>query len=446
MNLKRRLLVQLASLFSLLGLQGCGLNPLSPVFDSALKNTDSAPVAEFKPGRWAFIFEPGPEAVRKEETVKKIDRFWADFRVNKERLAWNSDPKIDRSFVTDWFSRHVHSFDPRLEWEAGGNKNGGSDLDISAAENIDLMPLLTTIVERAGNIPGWHFGCFRQPTPSDLVEQTYKARVRKDLPPFRALVKCNKSSGIDVTISSPNFVGTDRAEDLATAIVLSEIVLGEEAAEKWLNQFSTVQESLANVEPFDFTKEANNFSKSFEEQKASITSKRPKKSRWQIKYPDRVVLLTASKAAFKDSDKYERYRFSWMSPDAELAQAMSHSSRFFSEHFSALNEKFAYLHVISKPGDDIDNRRPDIEDALDKLLREKQLGSVVATGRGKPESYYFDLCLTDVEKAVPVLKNFCVAQKLPAKTWLRFYDLYWRNEWVKMLPSTPELKNPQDMW
>ncbi len=446
MNLKRRLLVQFAALFSLHGLQGCGLNSLSPSLDTASPNGDSAPVAEFKPGRWEFIFEPGPEAIRKEETLKKIDRFWADFKANKDKLTWTSDPKADKTLVGNWFSRHVHSFDPRLEWEAGGNKNGGSDLDISAAENIDLMPLLHTIIERAGNIPGWHFSCFRQPMRSDLVAEAYQARTRKQLPAYRASVTRSKHDGIDVAISSPRFIGSNRAEDLGTAMLLSEIVLGEEDAEKWVNDVSSSQAPLKSTVPFDYNKEAENFSKSFEEQKWSITSKRPKKYRWQIKYPDRVVLLTASKAAFKDSDKYERYRFSWMSPDAELAQAMSHSSRFFSEHFSALNEKFAYLHVISTPGDDTDNRRPDIEDALDKLLREKQLGSVVATGRGKPESYYFDLCLTDVEKAVPVLKNFCVTQKLPAKTWLRFYDLYWRNEWVKMLPTTPELKNPQEMW
>lgn len=447
MNLKRRLLVQFASLFSLLGLQGCGLNSLSPVFDSASTNDDSsAPVAEFKPGRWEFIFEPGPEAIRKEETLKKIDRFWADFKANKDKLTWTSDPKADKTLVGNWFSRHVHSFDPRLEWEAGGNKDGGSDLDMSAAENIDLMPLLNTIIERAGNIPGWHFSCFRQAMRSDLVTEAYRARTLKQLPAYQATIKRSKHDGIDVTINSPRFVGKDREEDMATAFLLTEIVLGEEDAEKWVNEVSSSQASLKGSVPCDYNREAENFSKSFVEQKRSITSKRPKKYRWQIRYPDRVVALMASKAAFRDSDKYDRYRFSWISPDAELAQAMSHSSRFFSEHFSALNEKFAYLHVVSKPGDDTDKRRSDIEDALDKLLREKQLGSVVATGRGKPESYYFDLCLTDVERAVPVLKNFCAAQKLPVKTWLRFYDLYWRNEWVKMLPSTPELKNPQDMW
>ncbi|MBP9090897.1 hypothetical protein KBI23_07690 [bacterium] len=227
MNLKRRLLVPAVALLSILGLQGCGLNPLSPAFDSALKNSDSAPVAEFKPGRWAFIFEPGPEANRKEETVKKIDRFWADFKANKDKLVWNSDPKIDRSFATDWFSRHVHSFDPRLEWEAGGNKNGGSDLDISAAENIDLMPLLNTIIERAGNIPGWHFSCFRQPAPSDLVEQTYKARVRKELPAYRASVSRSKHDGIDVAISSPKFVGSNRAEGVYHFKAAEEIPMAD---------------------------------------------------------------------------------------------------------------------------------------------------------------------------------------------------------------------------
>jgi hypothetical protein len=70
-------------------------------------------------------------------------------------------------------------------------------------------------------------------------------------------------------------------------------------------------------------------------------------------------------------------------------------------------------------------------------------GSMVGSARGNPASYYFDLCLSDPDKAIPVLKQFCIAQKLPSHCWLRFYDYNWRHEWVRMLPSTPDLKRPE---
>jgi hypothetical protein len=412
-----------------------------------LETTDTTvPEVEFKPGRWAFITEPGEDAKRKKVTLKKIDQFWASFKANKEKLAWSKSLDADHSFQTDWLSQHVHSFDSRLEWECGGNADGESDLDISAAENSELMPLLTTIIERAGTIPGWHISCFRQPMQSDLVETAYKARRREPMPSYRASVSRNKFNGIDVLIDSPEFVGNNRKEDIAKAFLITEIVLGEEDAEKWATNVTTSSTENFSKRKFDSEAEAKNFAKSFSEQKLAIKASLPSKHYWQIDYPEKVILISATKEAFKESNQLDRSRLTFISPDEKLAFALADHFRFFSEHFSNHNEKFAYLHVITKDAAKWERDRGEIEDALDKFLKTNKSGAVVASGRGKPESFYFDLCLTDVESAIPLLKKFCRERKLPATTWLRFYDLYWTYEWVKMLPNSPELKNPESIW
>ncbi|MBL0189286.1 MAG: hypothetical protein IPP97_26525 [Candidatus Obscuribacter sp.] len=424
-------------LLAMFCLYGCGRQ---------ITASNDAPVStepEPQPGRFAFVYDPGADAVRKQALLAKIDRFWQEFRANSDKMTWSKDPKADRSFIHEFLTERLHSFDHRLEWECGG-KDGISELDFSVAQHIDLLPLLSTLVERSGEIPGWRIGAFRQRIDSNLVDTSFEARTQRTMPPYKAVVTCNKQNEVTVEMRSSKFGGNDLDADVSDACLIAEIVLGEENFDKWVCRVTTSMDKSVDSKSFNSTQEAAKFAKAFDNIKHSIFLSLPNKPRWQIEYEDRVSLLTLPEKALKAAKKKERFRYTFVSLEDKLAMRLIHPYQFWSEQFSKFGEKFVYLHVISQPGDEMDKRRPELERSLFKILKERKLGCVLATGRGKPESFYFDLCVTDVDKAVPVLKQFCIDKKLPPTTWLRFYDECWRNEWVKMLPDTPDLKNPRE--
>jgi hypothetical protein len=59
---------------------------------------------------------------------------------------------------------------------------------------------------------------------------------------------------------------------------------------------------------------------------------------------------------------------------------------------------------------------------------------------------FVDFALSDVDKAVPVLKQIAAENKLTDKTWLRFYDVDWRGEWVALTNSTTAPDQSGEVW
>lgn len=73
-------------------------------------------------------------------------------------------------------------------------------------------------------------------------------------------------------------------------------------------------------------------------------------------------------------------------------------------------------------------------------------GCVVGSGFGPKDKIYIDLCLTDVEKAIPVLRSFYQRKKMPHNSYLRFYDAVWQYEWVGMYDDTVAPNNLHELF
>jgi hypothetical protein len=106
----------------------------------------------------------------------------------------------------------------------------------------------------------------------------------------------------------------------------------------------------------------------------------------------------------------------------------------------AAPEFFCYLKIAdieNIPTDDILEVREKIEGCFNAPLLQVGVGCVIGGGWG-PHFPFVDLALTDVNAAIPLLRQISTELELSCSTWLRFLDSKYNNEWVGMYPDTPE--------
>src|SRR5262249_33658205 len=107
-------------------------------------------------------------------------------------------------------------------------------------------------------------------------------------------------------------------------------------------------------------------------------------------------------------------------------------AHFHSQRLSKFQERFCYLQFAGdKSYLDLDKRAA-LEDELDNRLRTARVGTRIGAGAGAPDTVFIDLCLHDVDKAIPILREIAREQSLPQNAKLRFYDQDWVFEWVGM--------------
>lgn len=130
-----------------------------------------------------------------------------------------------------------------------------------------------------------------------------------------------------------------------------------------------------------------------------------------------------------------------------LSNGLNDGLYFRSENHSRFGEKFCYVETDfftdgTVPDEDDYSSRDRLKEKLDKVLREKHLGCTVGYGIGT-HGFYIDLALTDVYKAIPVLRKIAKENNLTAESWLRFYDTHLEKEWVGLHPDSKSPFEPR---
>lgn len=409
----------------------------------------------FQPRRWRFLYEPGKEADFRAEKIYLMDNFWKEFKQNQSSFCSPYDNNKDQKVLVSWISEKLSAIEPSLEWEKGPFDSDREFIAISPIATPNLVPLAETMVKRSGEIDKWKITTYRPPYPAMNIVRAYKARFNENLPAYKAMLESadnnlngvEENRGINLTIVSPEFASDNKQQDLATAMLLSEMVVGEEDTERWINHIATKQGTLTDSTKFSQESAAKDFKNEFDSLKRKIISALPDKPYWQISAPKETAIIH-SKRETVAKFKGDRLRISWITPFPKLEMQLSNPEHFYSERSSKNGEIFAYLNVQADQNspDAFDKKRDDFYKGLDTLLRNERLGAVVGDGRGINERYYFDLALANVDKAVPLIQEYCKTKNVPKTSWLRFYDECWRYEWVRMYPDTPDLKAPQEFW
>jgi hypothetical protein len=121
----------------------------------------------------------------------------------------------------------------------------------------------------------------------------------------------------------------------------------------------------------------------------------------------------------------------------EMLKCYLQEAPFSSLRFSSHGERFLYLkYAASAELAERVRERQALEDALDTTLRGEGLGCVIGNGVGRSHCYV-DLCVGDVDRALPVLCERARQFGLPEQSWVLFCDSEWAHEWVGIFDSAP---------
>jgi hypothetical protein len=385
--------------------------------------------------RWLFA-DPtnADEAAHVRETIEKIDQWWQSFQAKQSNIEGVLSGKT-RWKLPQFMEENLQSIDPRLMWEFGpAVRQSGHRLVITPETARWLRPMLRTLLERAPKIDGWEFYGYRQPETPEQAMAAVKARIGLNIK--RAVLEASVAAGrkIDVRFGFP---GQKFDEDAAreAAFVATETLMGEQVLDTWIGDIGLLEADELEESrslPLDRGQATvaaliRGLIDQLPAARACDISARQNWATVQLDppepaddYPDRSDLMVASTG------------------DVELIQATHSGQPFSSACHSKIGEKFCYLKI---DGVDVDQAqivafRSAFEDALNPLLLEASAGCCIGGGSGVRYAY-IDLALSDLKRAVPIIRQTLAEQDAPVRSWLLFHDDDLAAEWIGIHPQTP---------
>ncbi|MCA9802370.1 MAG: hypothetical protein KC777_10300 [Cyanobacteria bacterium HKST-UBA02] len=308
---------------------------------------------------------------------------------------------------------------------------------MTAEERAELEPIVETIVSGAPKISRLSLVAGRQALSPENVEMGFRARTgaldsgEKNIPRYLTKVHANDSNTIDVDFYSPDFKSEDSDQDLGDCLLICDLVLGEEDLDKWLGVMRSYPLSQSDRQALLSTEvESDRFFKEFAAARAKVISGLPEETAYHLR--DDGFLVTSDEGSARMPG-----RITMNVSNKGLGRAMFGNLSFYSQRYSKHDEKFCYLVGKGLGAGAEPKNRESFERDINSLLRNEKLGLLVGAGFGAGGDLYLDLCLADVDRAIPVLRKFASEHKLPRESYLCFYDADWCHEWVGMYPDTP---------
>lgn len=385
------------------------------------------------------------ESQQRAQILDSIDRWWRAFVPVAPELeqVFKEKSKFD---LPEFMRLNLSAIDPRLMWEYGpALKGNGHRLVITPESDQSLHPMVAALLERAPRIEGWEFYPHRPAEGIDahaIVEGRTGCRGQE----LAVRGSLNSRRQIDLVFQGASVEGPQDKRWLNGAFIAAETFLGEEILDKWIGLVEVQKRpgTLANL----FGRKSggfvslDNFKGMIDALITSCRDQTPSQPYFQIEptpYTEGRQWTSFKLDPQEGAEDYPDWSdmFVAMSADANLFQA-THSSTFFSERYSKLGETFCYLKIdgSNRPAGAEAEYRQHVEDAVQLGLHEAKLGC--GWGGGSGHSYcYVDLVLTDVRRAIPVIRDALHRKGVPKRSWLLFYDAYMSEEWVGIYDDSP---------
>jgi len=353
----------------------------------------------------------------------------------------------DRSFDVVAFMRtHLGAVSPSIAWEFGPPVAGKSHrLVLTPEADKSLRPLVQAILKAAPPASRFEFYPYRLPEGMEQAERTMKGR-------------CGWESiaAIDYEIAPGQFNTFDLVYDLpwdgeerelnGKALVLTETLLGEERLDKWVGVIDIKKKAMASRGlmaklGLATKKQGSPIAGLRADFEARIAAAKAAFVPYRQQVDSKDTKWSLFKFEPKDAPDYAAKDDIFVSPfiGTNLMQAtMQGRSAFCSERFSR-DETFIYL-KIDGAADDLNQEifvdRATIEDALNDALKAADLGCTIGGGTGRRYSYV-DMAVTDLNAAIPLIRETLRAGKLTKRSWLLFQDADLQSEWIGIWDDSP---------
>lgn len=381
--------------------------------------------------RWRFTDPTSvQDEVSRARTLVVIDSWWQAFAQTAPEIArvFSRQSSID---LPRWMNEHLSVIHPEIMWEFGPGLRGGHRLVMTPEAQRHLRPLVDVVLQRAPIIPGWEFYPYRLFESIKQAGASVEGRTGHSLDGFRASVEPN-DGGVNITFWSPKVraIGDDAAHSVAFVAV--ESLLGEECLDKFVDDINVADHPTGpDVALADLRGQVDTLlSQERERLPARSLVEGVERMDWTL------LELTP-----KQVDDYP-HQFDLMVAKTALLPMWqrAHSNKVFSSaRYSRCGETFAYVKLDGSHGLDPNGfaDKSEIEDALDEALRPTRLGAHIGGGTGLRYSYV-DLALTDIDRAIPVIRDALRRVRAPKRSWVQFFDDDLAEEWVGVWDDSPE--------
>ncbi|QDU30902.1 hypothetical protein ETAA8_60510 [Anatilimnocola aggregata] len=396
--------------------------------------------------RW-LLADPQNPADREwqQQVVAATDRWWQAFQANAPAISqsFSQRGKFD---VVRFMDENLGPLNAAvcwradLSWEFGparraaNQQASGSRLVLTPESYHWLRPVLGYVLGRAPQIPNWEFYAHRLPEDAEHVRAAVQGRQGVSFQQAGIEARVGRNRKIDLLYTFPQ-EKWDEDKARQVAFVITETLMGEEMLDAWIGgvDVADAREPGHRWLPFErgqatVTALAQSLLEQLpaqpwfrvDKQQANWSNYKLEAERGLQDYPQRSDLVVGSTCC------------------TDVLEAALSGTLFDSRCHSRHNEFFCYLKIDATqvPNSARVEQRANIEDPLDEALQRAGVGGSIGGGSGLLYSY-IDLSLTNVNQAVPIIRQVLAQQRAPLRTWLLFLDSQFAHEWAGAYPQTP---------
>lgn len=391
--------------------------------------------------RWHFYdpFDP-IEAREHEETLRRIDAWWAEFARRVDDLKALFTRKKDWDLPA-WMHERLQGICPELMWEFGpAVRTEGHRLVITPEGERHLRPLVGAILERAPKIAGWEFYPYRIAEDLDWAMTTVIGRTGVDMKDARVELRPRDDQKIDVRYMFAACRSPEDDDAMHAAFVATESLLGEPLLDRWVGTIEVAPHPKKSL--FAFRREPGGIpiaempSRMKQEIDAVVATlpqgrcvdrRDAEWAMWELRPPQGRNDYPAQSDMLLGKSMYPEM---WMATRAPQP--------FYSDVYSRSGETFCYLKLDGSEGLDEEHfaDKGEVEDAIDAALREAGVGCFVGGGTGLRYSY-LDLALDDIERGAEIVRGILRGGNIAKRSWLLFHDAELAGEWIGVWGETP---------
>jgi hypothetical protein len=391
--------------------------------------------------RWLFADPANPQEMsRRNQVFGAIDAWWRAFQGKTSDLSALFRRKSEWDLVR-WMHDFLGAVDPRLMWEFGPAKSQeGHRLVITPESERWLRPVVRSLLERAPKVAGWEFYPNRLPEDVPHTILTVEGRVGANITGAVVAASLAPARKIDLWFDFPQQRFDERTARNA-AFVAAETLMGEYVLDTWIGGISLLSDDPeAKLRPLPMDRAQATVGalvRSVQEQlpQARLADISIEESKWK----------SAQIQPDEEADDYPgRSDLIYVTVlDVEMFRNVQSGLIFTSACHSRCGELFCYLKIDARdvPSNQVVEFRGAIEDALNPALVAAKVGCCIGGGSGLRYSY-IDLALTDLNAAVPIIRQVLAARRVPLRTWLLFFDDELSREWIGIYGQAPEPPMP----
>lgn len=378
--------------------------------------------------RWTTLEDPAERA----RIQGEMDRFWQAFAAREERIDALFRMQ-DRWDLVGWMNAKLAPIVPGLLWEFGPGAEGGHRLVITPESRRHLRPLVAELVARAPKLKGWTFQDARPPDGPEITVNMVQGRAGLDISAAQVAVAAGELNRIDLRWHIPGVNPKDR-QAFEAAFLATQCILGERVLDDWIGMIDCVppEAGLRGWKTLPVQVHAA---------RSKLLDTLPSQPLHQRSPHDLEYTLWKLEPPEPTDGDYPTQTDLRIGKSCDPPMWVAAHARpeiFASERFSRHGELYAYIKVDGREEapEEAFQDKSEIEDALDKVLREAGVGAFCGGGTGNWYSYV-DLLLTDLDAAIPLIRKTLRQGQVHKRCWLLFMDPALAQDWVGIYEDTP---------